>query len=515
MHNNYDFDEESSIGVSERSARSSFDEPLVFSAHCPEKVHIRGVCFDEKDSNAEALPTYKSTTYHTGNNDVWQPALSPIPSKANGRTYRLLRWTLLSTYRRLFSSVLLCNLSALIGLLVTSSWRSEVLTYSPLATATSANLLVSMLVRQEHVINLLFMLSCSLPVSSPLIVRRCTAKIYSYGGIHSGCGLAAITWYLAFTGLVIKHIIVEPIVHPAVAGTTLGIVLLLLGIAVFSHPRLRAHVHDWFEVSHRFAGWTVVALFWVQVMILSGLESGFRHPYYGRELIKTPSFWMLLIVTLCVVYPWTRLRYRTVRPEPLSNHAIRLHFNYATPECCMGVRMTHSPLRETHAFASIPYANKSQGFSVIVSNAGDWTDRMIRNPPTRLWTRGVPMYGVLRVATLFKRTVIVATGSGIGPCLSLFKGRPDHKCRILWSTPSPLATYGQEILDDVLAMDPQAIIIDTRKFVRPDMVALSHQLYKQSGGEAVVIISNPKVTRKVVYGLETRGVPAYGPIFDS
>jgi ribosomal protein L14E/L6E/L27E len=34
-------------------------------------------------------------------------------------------------------------------------------------------------------------------------------------------------------------------------------------------------------------------------------------------------------------------------------------------------------------------------------------------------------------------------------------------------------------------------------------------------GEAVVVISNQRVTRKVVYGLETRGVPAYGAIFDS
>jgi hypothetical protein len=34
-------------------------------------------------------------------------------------------------------------------------------------------------------------------------------------------------------------------------------------------------------------------------------------------------------------------------------------------------------------------------------------------------------------------------------------------------------------------------------------------------GEAVVVISNQKVTKKVVYGLETRGVPAYGAIFDS
>ncbi len=47
------------------------------------------------------------------------------------------------------------------------------------------------------------------------------------------------------------------------------------------------------------------------------------------------------------------------------------------------------------------------------------------------------------------------------------------------------------------------------------MVALTYQLVLESNAEAVFIISNPKVTKKVVYGMETRGIPAYGAIFDS
>ena len=50
---------------------------------------------------------------------------------------------------------------------------------------------------------------------------------------------------------------------------------------------------------------------------------------------------------------------------------------------------------------------------------------------------------------------------------------------------------------------------------RPDMVSLTYQLVLESNAEAVFIISNPKVTQKVVYGMETRGIPAYGAIFDS
>lgn len=44
---------------------------------------------------------------------------------------------------------------------------------------------------------------------------------------------------------------------------------------------------------------------------------------------------------------------------------------------------------------------------------------------------------------------------------------------------------------------------------------MSFNTAKSFGAEAVVIIANEKITRKVVYGLETRGVAAYGAIWDS
>ena len=47
------------------------------------------------------------------------------------------------------------------------------------------------------------------------------------------------------------------------------------------------------------------------------------------------------------------------------------------------------------------------------------------------------------------------------------------------------------------------------------MVALAYEMYVEMGAEAVFIISNQKLTRKFVYGMESRGVPAYGPIWDS
>lgn len=112
--------------------------------------------------------------------------------------------------------------------------------------------------------------------------------------------------------------------------------------------------------------------------------------------------------------------------------------------------------------------------------------------------------------------VIVATGSGIGPVLSLLNGkRKLGSVRILWSTKDPSLFYGQQIIDDVYAVDSNAVVINTTVHKRPNLLQLAHTMYVESQAEAVFVISNPRVTRKTVYGLESRGVPAFAPIFDS
>jgi ferredoxin-NADP reductase len=121
---------------------------------------------------------------------------------------------------------------------------------------------------------------------------------------------------------------------------------------------------------------------------------------------------------------------------------------------------------------------------------------------------------VLRIATLFKSVVLVATGSGIGPCLAVILARK-VPCRILWTAPNPEKTFGQEIVDSVKTTDPHAVIWNTRTQGKPDTSLLAYKLWKESGAEAVCVISNKKFTTKIVYDMEARGIPAYGAIFDS
>ena len=112
------------------------------------------------------------------------------------------------------------------------------------------------------------------------------------------------------------------------------------------------------------------------------------------------------------------------------------------------VRLSQTPLLENHAFAVIPQPDGGRGYSIIVSNAGDWTNKFINSPdrPSKLWMKGLPTLGVLRISLLFKPVIIAATGSGIGPCLSLLELHTAWPVRVVWSAKSPVVTYGSVLV---------------------------------------------------------------------
>ena len=73
----------------------------------------------------------------------------------------------------------------------------------------------------------------------------------------------------------------------------------------------------------------------------------------------------------------------------------------------------------------------------------------------------------------------------------------------------------KESLDSVKVLDPDPIVLDTTKTGRQDIFPMVLDLVRTFKAEAVLVVSNPIFTRKMVFDLESRGVPAYGPIFDS
>ncbi|KAF4957600.1 hypothetical protein FSARC_11239 [Fusarium sarcochroum] len=438
-----------------------------------------------------------------------------LPDKNGIHGWRWLRHTAFSAYRKLFGFIFVANLTVLAILLWSSRDNNFFPSPSHLAIAVASNLLVAVLVRQDYVVNAMFWLCTRVPTSFPLSIRRHAARVYHNGGVHSGCAVSATAWWAMYTVSATRDYVLEvdqPAIKSVVLALSYVILTLLCFILVMAYPAIRMKMHDQFEWAHRFVGWFSVALVWAHVITSSASTA--TEPL-GPTLAKSPTIYLLSLITLSIALPWARLRRVNVVPEPLSKHAVRLHFDFSTPGPCTswGVRITDRPMIEWHAFAAIPEPH-GKGFSIVVSKAGDWTKRIIEKPPTSIWTRGTPASGVLAIAPLFKKIVLVATGSGIGPCMPVIMERR-VPCHVVWSTKNPLATYGQEILDTIIACDSQAIIWDTDDKGRPDLTKLAYQAYKESGAECVCIISNRATTAKLVYQLESRGIPAFGPILDS
>ena len=110
--------------------------------------------------------------------------------------------------------------------------------------------------------------------------------------------------------------------------------------------------------------------------------------------------------------------------------------------------------------------------------------------------------------------VYIATGSGIGPVLPHLLAQ-QIPIRLIWSTRSPRATYGDALVDEILAAQPDALIWDTDVSGKPDLVKLAYCAVQSFGAEAVICISNQTLTERVVEEMEARGIPAYGAIWDS
>lgn len=431
---------------------------------------------------------------------------------------RRSQWYLLfSPYHKIFVLVFILNLAWFLYLIIQFD-QGHGLDSSKLATAVAANFSTLVLIRIPEVVNFLFLALHGLARYSPSWLRHMVlAQVHHYGGLHSGCATSATVWYLFFMAVRALDCRWEHNIDRINFSVVVVVAALLLVVLGSSLPKVRSRWHDQFEVVHRFAGWFIIGMFWIQTVLIAKITAYESGDKTINIFCRQPSTWFLVTTTLLVIYSWTRIRKVTVRyTQHLSNHALRLYFDELPgAQSCRAIKLSDAPLREWHPFACIPEMKSQPGFSVIISKAGDWTNSVIQNPPKQIWIKEVPQYGVLWNATMFARPLIVATGSGIGPCLGLFHGYPDIKCRILWSARHVEEVYGQEISESVRSMDPEALIIDTHRDGKPVLEDVACRLYKEASADAVFVISNPKSTDTVVAALRRRGINAYGPIWDS
>lgn len=305
----------------------------------PADIHIQDT---EQDVGDISLQSPTSTTATA--------ELKPLPAeKKSSRPYRQARHVYFTVYRRLFTIVLVLNL---IGLIVLETRPYDLERYlRSISSAASANFCLAILARQDYIINALFDLYVLIPKSAPLALRRRVAKVYEFGGVHSGAAVCATMWFLRLV-ILLTLAFRDGSLGDNIPGLALVWVVLLLfmGIIVFAHPSLRSKQHDTFEKTHRFAGWIANALFWVLVVLASNaLAIRSDDPRStGQVLVTLPSFWMLSLNTVHTIIPWIRLRKLPATAEPLSNMAVRLHLK-ANIKPFYTIRLSDSPLTEWHS----------------------------------------------------------------------------------------------------------------------------------------------------------------------
>ncbi|MFI1396908.1 hypothetical protein [Streptomyces sp. NPDC020681] len=403
---------------------------------------------------------------------------------------RFLKHRRLMHHNRLVALVIVVNLAYALHNLTHDGIATDTLAHAALT-----NFAIAILIRQQYVINLLFRIASGAPTRWPLKVRWTLGKVYHYGGLHIGGAIAGTAWSLALTGVLAHN---AERVGTGTFTVSCALVVVLVFMVVTALPPLRARLHDLFERTHRFGGWTALVLVWIQTALN----------------VSVPSLCVLGVLTVSIALPWLRLRRVPVTVERPSSHVALVHFDYGlTPWAGSATTMSRSPLFEWHSFANLPPVGGS-GFRLAVSRAGDWTGSFIDDAPSHVWVRGVPTAGVARIESLFKGVVYVATGSGIGPCMYHLLNA-EVPARLVWVARSPRATFGDAFVDEILRAHPDATVWDTSWQGKPDIVRLAYAAYRSIDAEAVICISNKTFTWQVVEGLERRGIPAYGAIWDS
>lgn len=430
----------------------------------------------------------------------------------------LAKYFALTTYFHLMAFVIMANAIALIIMLSKlKDPNITAFTYNQASTATAFVLAVGVLTRNGLYINgLVHSINFIFP-SAPLRIRSHASKFaYHQGGIHAGCGISALAWYIAYLILLCTQFTKDTPLGKAIVALSAIVGLLLLAICALSHSYMRNRYHDLWEYNHRWVGYLTFSLIWVQEILIV-ISTGIREQAVGNRLSTAPSFWAIVFITLCLLHPWIYLHRHKITAVRYSASSIQVTFSTKKPiPSVIGIRLALTPFGSAHGFATIPKPHQANGFDVLITGLGDWTKNFVNNPPSHIWSRGYPTHGVLRMALLFKPIVLVATGSGIGPVLSFLNVHtPQHPVRLVWITPRARRDYSPEVLEAIFHADPLATVVDTKIDGRPDIVALAWAIKQARGGEAFGFIGRQETTTEFVAAMEARGVPCLGAIFDS
>ncbi|ALO67472.1 hypothetical protein AS189_14455 [Arthrobacter alpinus] len=438
-----------------------------------------------------------------------QPSGLGLPERVTGLR-ALLAHRRFTPFHRILILAVLANTAVAILLLLSVPDSAGAMAAA--ITAATINLAVATLARQQYAVNALFAAVLSVPHNWPLRRRATAAQVHQVpGGVHVGCAISATAWFGAYAALAVTGSL-----PTAVGARDTGlrivaatILLDLLAMSLWARPSARERHHDAFEATHRYGGWLALALF-IALTIMAAAEG--LSPVLGA-VFSSPNAWIVAALVVMAAIPWLQLRRIKVHIDCPSDHVAVVTMAAGRVLSGSAARLARHPFGQWHSFATMTVPGQD-GCRFAISRTGGWTARFIEEPPTHIWTRGVPTAGMVSVSRAFHKVVWLATGSGIAPCLpQLLEGATP--CTLVWVTRDPVRTYGRSLAGEIRAAIPDATFWNTDLRGKPDLAVLAYGAYRQTGAEAVMVVSNKSTTLAVVAELRSRGVPAFGPIWDS
>ncbi|KAL2494902.1 hypothetical protein Fot_38659 [Forsythia ovata] len=436
---------------------------------------------------------------------------SAAKAKPSRLSVILLDQGLFTVYKRLFVVFLALNITGLV-LAATGHFPYA---RNRAALISIANIFALVLCRSEAFLRIVFWAAVNVLGWSwvPLKLKNMvTSLLQSLGGIHSSCGISSIAWLVYALVLTLKD---RENTSSAIIIVASAILALLCLSSLAAFPLVRHLHHNVFERTHRFSGWTALALLWAFIILTISYnpETKSYSDDLGSKLIKQQEFWFTVGITTLIIIPWLTVRRVPVRVSSQSGHASIIKFEGGIKAGILG-RISPSPFSEWHAFGII--SDNTKEHMMLAGAVGDFTKSLVTNPPSHLWVRQMHFAGLPYLTNMYDRVLLVATGSGICVFLSFLLQPCKADVYLLWVTKGVEQNFGKEIKEMLSGHRKDKVIIhDTAVLGRPNVSQMSIDAAKKSGAEVVIVTSNPEGSRDVVNACKGAGIAAFGPIWDS
>ncbi|KAG0140174.1 hypothetical protein CROQUDRAFT_665539 [Cronartium quercuum f. sp. fusiforme G11] len=419
--------------------------------------------------------------------------------------------TWLTPYRQILITVVMLNIAGS-ALEIGGLWPAASRCLSSLVIG---NLLCAIAIRSEWVLRFLYWLAIklfrpSLPIRLRVIV---VGLLYHIGGLHSGCGIAALCWLLA---AFLRHIRSHEMYHPAILTSLAACLVCVATLSISAFPVFRHPHHNAFEIIHRFVGWLGI-LCTVTFVVLSTFWNVDLQRWNVKyaSLATCPDMWLLLTIFMLIIASWITVAKVPVEflTDSKTASVIRVPGGLTSG---LHTRISRGGLREWHIFGSISEGKTADCHYVVAAVQGNFTRSLNTDRPAKLYTKRWKPCGLPYFSRMFTRGVAICTGSGIGAVASTCIQHSEWF--LVWIGPNLEQTYGSELLNLLTSRIPseRRIIWDTRgPHGRPDVVSVLEDIFKSWDAEVALFIGSPALNKTVLQASRTKKLPLFGSIWDA